>query len=487
MNILNRIKGYFHIALPVSSPSGKIVEPATPRVASSRVQSFFNEFCSAFVNNQKVSNTPLSAQDLEALANCFLQAAAQLKTQQSQEQQPEAVSPSPKIAGNAVAENTKNAVTTLIDFLHLRYAFRYNVLTRETEMRNLSEPTAQYVTVTEREMNSLVLEAQTANVNCWDKDMKRILRSAQVPSYHPFQQYFDNLPKWDGKDRVTPLAQRVSKDNEVWTSFAFHRWMLATAAQWMNFQQGKARANCVAPLLVSEVQGLGKSTFCRMLLPSELQRYYTESFDLSAPSSCEAKLGDYGIINLDEFDKITAKQQPALKNLMQLSTLNVKRAYATTSTPLYRLASFIGTSNRHDLLVDKTGSRRFICVEVTEQIDCETPIEYEQLYAQLKEELENGERSYFNKEEEAKIQENNRAFYRTSVEEEALLRHYRFAEKDEEGAVFMSATEIYKELRSEEGCVLRGVTAHAFSRLLPTIGHRTHTKWGNGYYVVKVA
>jgi predicted P-loop ATPase len=476
MKILNRIKGFFHIALHVSSPSGKTVEPATPVVASSRVQSILKDFCHAVMNSQQASGTPLSAEELEALSCFFAQAAKQVKEQQTPDEAPKK---------EKIQKPEKSMVTNLIDFLHLRYAFRYNVLTRETEMRNLSEPTAQYVVVTEREMNSLVLEAQTANVNCWDKDMKRILRSAQVPSYHPFQQYFDKLPKWDGKDRVTPLAKRVSTDNEVWTSFAFHRWMLATAAQWMNFQQGKARANCVAPLLVSEVQGLGKSTFCRMLLPTELQRYYTESFDLSAPSSCEAKLGDFGIINLDEFDKITAKQQPALKNLMQLSTLNVKRAYASTSTPLYRLASFIGTSNRHDLLVDKTGSRRFICVEVTEQIDCETPIEYEQLYAQLKEELENGERSYFNKEEEAKIQENNRAFYHTRVEEEALLRHYRFAEKSEEGAVFMSATEIYKELRATEGCVLRGVTAHAFSRLLPTIGHRTHTKWGNGYYVVK--
>jgi hypothetical protein len=226
MNILNRIKGYFHIALPASSPSGRIVEPATPLVASSRVQSILKDFCNAVMNSQQASGAPLNAEELEALSCFFAQAAKQLKEQQDE---------APKVEKSHKVEKTqkpeKSMVTNLIDFLHLRYAFRYNVLTRETEMRNLSEPTAQYVTVTEREMNSLVLETQTAGINCWDKDMKRILRSAQVPSYHPFQQYFENLPKWDGKDRVTPLAQRVSKDNEVWTSFAFHRWMLATAAQ----------------------------------------------------------------------------------------------------------------------------------------------------------------------------------------------------------------------------------------------------------------
>jgi hypothetical protein len=62
----------------------------------------------------------------------------------------------------------------------------------------------------------------------------------------------------------------------------------------------------VAPLLISEKQGQGKSTACRMLLPTSLQRYYAENFDLANPTACEAKLADAGLINLDEFDKFTA-------------------------------------------------------------------------------------------------------------------------------------------------------------------------------------
>ena len=50
------------------------------------------------------------------------------------------------------------------------------------------------------------------------------------------------------------------------------------------------RANSVAPLLVSSRQGLGKSTFCRLLMPDALKAYYTESYDLGSPASAEAKL-----------------------------------------------------------------------------------------------------------------------------------------------------------------------------------------------------
>ena len=40
----------------------------------------------------------------------------------------------------------------------------------------------------------------------------------------------DTLPQWDGVDRVTPLAQRISK--KAFWIHGFHRWMLGMAAQW---------------------------------------------------------------------------------------------------------------------------------------------------------------------------------------------------------------------------------------------------------------
>ena len=91
-------------------------------------------------------------------------------------------------------------------------------------------------------------------------------------------------------------------------------------------------------------------------------------------SSAENKLASYGLINLDEFDRLPASRMPQLKNLMQMEDLRVRRAYRRSAESLPRIASFIGTSNRRDLLTDLSGSRRFICVEVEHAIDCTTPI-----------------------------------------------------------------------------------------------------------------
>jgi predicted P-loop ATPase len=380
-----------------------------------------------------------------------------------------------------VKEAKESMLSKLTKFLKINYAFRYNVLTRESEMKH-TDSDEDYVVIGKREQNTIVLEAQEAGVTCWDKDVTRIIESTNTTTYHPFTEYFDNLPEWDGKDRVTDLAKRVS-EKELWIS-SFHRWMLGVAAQWMNFHSESARANCVAPLLISTEQGWGKSTFCRMLLPKELRRYYTESFDLASQAACEKRLGSYGLINLDEFDKYSAKKMPILKNLMQEQALSVHLAYQKSDTTLHRIASFIGTSNRRDLLTDTTGSRRFICVELEKEIDCETPIEYPQLYAQLKAELMCGERTYFTKEEERRIQQNNRPYYQCNPESEAFHRHFRMAQRTDEGARFMTASEIYTQLKRSEKAVMRGITVNKFARLLPELGQKVHTTLGNGYYVV---
>ena len=375
----------------------------------------------------------------------------------------------------------------LTRYLKLNYAFRYNKLTDRAECAKLNPDAVDdahhliYTPVDTRTLNSIALNAIGEGIECWDRDVKRYIESENVPAYHPFTLYFDHLPEWDGKDRVTELAKRVS-DKPLWIS-GFHRWMLGNTAQWMNCGVESQRPNSVAPILISTKQGLGKSTFCRMLLPKPLQDYFTESFDLTNASGAENKLASYGLINLDEFDRLPATRMPQLKNLMQMESLRIRRAYKRNAEPLPRIASFIGTSNRTDLLTDLSGSRRFICVEVTKPIDCTTPIEYEQLYAQLKHELAQGERSWFSKEEEAEIQENNRTFYRVAPAEELINGCFRFAEAGEEGARLMSAADIYATLKRKNPVALRDCTCTAFSRLLAQVGRRVHTRYGNGYWV----
>lgn len=115
----------------------------------------------------------------------------------------------------------------LLGYLQLHYVFRYNRLTDRTECACLAgEPAHElrYQPTDNRILNSISLQAMQAGISCWDRDIKRYVESAEIPSFHPFTSYMEHLPQWDGVDRVSPLARRVS-DDTTWVN-SFHRWMV---------------------------------------------------------------------------------------------------------------------------------------------------------------------------------------------------------------------------------------------------------------------
>ena len=387
-----------------------------------------------------------------------------------------------------VAERVKTVPVSLTDqvnrFLQSTYDFRYNLLTEETEYRPADGRGEPFAPVGRRELNSFCLEAHARGIACWDKDISRYLYSTSVPGYHPFLLYLDELPAWDGIDRLEALAHRVSSD-PLWIKH-FHIWLLALTAQWLGIT-GK-HANSVAPILISTEQGCLKSTFCKSLMPETLSRYYSDEVELTSRSNATRKMSEMGLLNLDEFDKYSPGKIPLLKNLMQMADLNLCKAYQKNFRNLPRIASFIGTSNRFDLLSDNTGSRRFLCVEVKDKIDC-TCIEHKQIYAQLKQELSDGARYWFSAEEEEELQEHNLIFQHRNPAEEVLRSCFRPAtsEDPKEKIRNLSAADIFKELKKQNPAAMRGSNPNSFSQQLVPAGFlRKHGRYGNFYPVVSL-
>lgn len=388
----------------------------------------------------------------------------------------------PAVQQPAVEEQKPSAVRLtqqVNDFLRSHYDFRFNLLTEETEFRPSGQRDTPFLPVGQRELNTFCLEAHREGINCWDKDLQRYIYSTAVASYHPFRFYMDELPAWDGTDRLEPLARRVSS-LPLWLR-SFHTWMLGLAAQWMGMDA--AQANSVAPILISAEQGLHKSTFCRSLMPPPLSRYYTDNVKLTAQGNPERLLAEMGLLNMDEFDKYGAQKMPLLKNLMQMSRLTLCKAYRKNYRSLPRIASFIGTSNRTDLLCDVSGSRRFICIEVEHDIDC-TAIDHAQIYGQLKAELLAGVRHWFSKEEEQALQRHNAAYYRVSPVEDVVRTIYAPASLEEPDCLSLSCATIYKELKKCFPAVLRDCSLAQLAQILTAAGlHRRHTRTGNVYLV----
>lgn len=362
--------------------------------------------------------------------------------------------------------NKKGAALTLPEVqavLCSKYELRYNLLSEQSEYRERGSVGDDFAPITKRVYMTWLMDIQADGYNyTWIEGVRIAAESLHIPSYHPVTHYFASLPQWDGTDRLRPLMQRLTDDDTLVDYLC--RWMLALVAQAQGREEA-LYANSVAPILISEQQGWHKSTFCRMLLPPELRIFYTDSFDLAAESQCELRLTDCLLINLDEFDRYSSHKQSTLKNLMQMPSLRCRKAYARNATTLPRVASFIGTSNTPRLLTDPTGSRRFLCVELTHMIDVDTPICHAQLYAQCMHLLRNGERHHFTADEVANIELHNRAYRLLPPVEQHFRAHFRHSEEGEQPQL-LSAAEIHEYLRKLNPYLMRGVGAQNFGALL---------------------
>ena len=371
------------------------------------------------------------------------------------------------------------SVRRLQKFLTERFDFRYNTLTGVTEYRPKAAQGTPFRPIDEREMNGMIVDARLKGIYCRNSMVTTLVLSNKVETYHPFRTYLSELPEWDGTDRVTPLLTEVS-EHPMWLKGG-RRWLRAMTSQWAG--HARVHANALMPILISSGQGLGKSTFCRRLLPDSLRAHYLDNLNLSPSASPEKKLVTQGLINLDEFDKISEKRQPDLKNLLQMLSVPVYRGKRLGYVTEPRLASFIGTTNSHRILCDVTGSRRFLCVEVKRYIP-DMPLEHKQFYAQLMRELADGEPDYLTKAEEAELQRHNRKYYRESMVEDVFYSCFRMPQEGEEARWF-TAAEMFRILTKRNPSALRGINANQFSHRLPLLGLKSkHTNHGNYYRVV---
>jgi hypothetical protein len=376
----------------------------------------------------------------------------------------------------------KQTLSLQIDeYMNRRYYFRQNTMTGSVEYREKNSFFYNFRPVTEKVLNTIAINALSEGIDMWDRDIKRWINSNRVPLFSPIEDFLSDLPQWDGTDRIRALAQHVPCENPHWPDF-FHRWFLCMTAHWRGYN--KKFANSTSPLLIG-AQGCGKSTFCRNILPPELRAYYTDSIDFSRKHDAEMYLNRFALVNIDEFDQISASHQGFLKHIMQKPVVNIRKPHQTAIQELRRYASFIATSNHTDLLSDTSGNRRFICINVTAPIQNRAVINYQQLYAQALKEIQYGERYWFSAEEEAILMESNKDFEVENPTEQLFLQYFRPAEENEEHKRLL-AVEILGILQKKSGFKLGTTTIIHFGRILKKLkiqGKRT--KNGMQYRVVE--
>ena len=365
-----------------------------------------------------------------------------------------------------VQPTTADNIMNMMVFLRDRYDFRYNVLMKYTEYKTKGS-WHDFAPVDPRVQKRMTLDVQLADIRVSIKDVRNFLESDYIANYDPIDEYlFQCEGKWDGKDHIRALARTVPTANPHWADW-FYIWYLGMVDQWRGINH-RLYGNSVAPLLISK-QGFNKSTFCRRLIPQELQWGYTDNLVLSEKRQVYQAMAQTLLINLDEFNQISPQvQQGFLKNLIQLPNVKMKRPYGGHVEEFPRLASFIATSNMDDILTDPSGNRRFIGVELTGPIDVSVKPNYVQLFAQAMAAIRAGEKTYFDSVETALLMQSNRQFEVVPPIEQYFQMCFDLVE-DESLGKYMSAAEIFDYLKKRIGSSLKIDSLMSFGRKLANI------------------
>ena len=376
-------------------------------------------------------------------------------------------------------------IMSMIGFLCKKYDFRYNSVMKFTEYRPKDKDYWGFQPVDARVQKRMTLEVQLANIRVSIKDVRNYLESDLLSTYNPVENFlFKCMGKWDGKDHIRALARTVPTDNPHWEDW-FYTWFLAMVDQWRSYSHRKY-GNSVAPLLISK-QGYNKSTFCRFLVPPELQWGYNDNLVLSEKRQVLQAMCQALVINLDEFNQISPQvQQGFLKNIIQLPSVKMKPPYGSHVQEFPRMASFIATSNMEDILSDPSGNRRFLGVELTGPIDVSQLPNYEQLYAQALSALQAGEKTYFDAEQTKMIMASNRKFEVISPVDQYFNLYFDLTDDVKQGE-YLTAAEIFQELKSHIGSSVKLSNLITFGRKLsqmPSI-HRKRFNDGMRYLVVR--
>lgn len=271
-----------------------------------------------------------------------------------------------------------------LSYLESRCSLRRNVLTGEISYA--PHRSNDYKPLSKEGINTLILEAGRDGVALTETLINRYVNSTLVERWNPAEAWLSTLGEWNGEDHVYNLSQRIITSNPDWSK-RFHKWMLQMVARWAGCEV--KQRDVMMPVLVGQF-GFGKTTFCSLLLPPELRNYYSGSVHLKSSAEVQELVTGNLLINMDEFYQDNTEQRYLARYLFSRSTPVFRQPYGVTTEPRRNYAALIATTGNLHPMTDAAGAAHLVCVEVERPIDLKTPIPYEQLYAQLKAELDTG-------------------------------------------------------------------------------------------------
>lgn len=179
----------------------------------------------------------------------------------------------------------------------------------------------------------------------------------QQRATHAVREYLNGL-KWDGVRRLdTVLIDYLGAEDSTYTRKVTR--MLFCAAVTRVFEPG-AKYDYLVVLIGA--QGVGKSTFARIMGVN----WFSDSLkiiDMRDKTAIE-KLTGVWVAEIQEMDGFNKVDSETVKAFMSSISDRFRPAYGRRAINRKRQFVLIGTANKKEFLIDETGNRRYLPIEV---------------------------------------------------------------------------------------------------------------------------
>ena len=319
---------------------------------------------------------------------------------------------------------------------------QYDVLTQKIRQR---QEDGQWLEMKERDENNLFIECcNESDTNLTERLFQTVLNSSVVPEVNPLRHYVQSRAAWtpDMPDYIGQAAQMVhmatDQENELWRT-NFPKWFVAMVAGWID----DSIVNHQVIVLVGR-QGIYKTTWINRLLPPELVAYTTDHIDIDRlDKDEELRAAEYGLINIDELDKLTDRQLNKLKSMITTTHVDVRAPFGRHKEKRVRVATYAASGNKEEFLTDQTGNRRWLPFHV---VAIDSPyvhtLPYDGMYAQAYYLLQNGFSYWFDLDDIQTLEHHVEEFMIPTSEEELIPIYYSPAKMEDPGSKFLTLAEI---------------------------------------------
>lgn len=393
-----------HNTLPSETPSSeeddlaKVTADTTGQVSPARIDP------ASII----ITNTPEAAQPDEVAAEApsviqgpWAKPATSVKTLPPIEIDPSQFPDAPHSSRKAPPTTLDN-VSYLMDVYGIKA--RFNRMKKEAEV---TIPGVDVSPENRAEVTQTIIESLLVRHGLQAQALGRYINAiADAHRYDPFADWIDSKP-WDGRSRLPDIMRTVTPAEGYHQAFAnvlLNKWLLSiVAATFAPAFHGRGI------LTLQGEQGIGKTSwFANLVPPASLREDAIKLGHSWDGGSKDARISaiSHRIVEWGELERSFRKELASLKSFTTDRADKIRVPYARVASEYPRMTVFGATVNDSSFLIDSTGNNRFWTIEVSE-LNYDHGIDMQQLFAELKVELEQGAQWWLSPEEEAMLAEIN--------------------------------------------------------------------------------